>query len=966
MTLLDVVLFVVALAAFVWAGTLRRRAARAEAAAKAREADLTAEREATDGLRVSERRYRLLVESADDLIYRTDSQGRFNYVNPAVADALGIPDAELLGRDFCEGVRPDYQEQARQFYDDQRRQGIPNTYCEFPMVSRTGQDLWLGQRVQLAFEEGEFTGLLAVARDITDRKLLEQALEREREQLRQIVTHAPVAMAMLDREGRHVAHSTRWLRYVGVEEPSVVGRTLHEVWPDMPARYEEVYQRALAGEVVSDPEDALERADGTKVWLRWTVHPWRDSRGSVQGIVLAVQSIDLLVRARQAALEASRLKSEFVANMSHEIRTPMNGVIGMTRLLLDTDLDDEQREYADLIDSSGRSLLEIINDILDFSKIEAGRIDLEIVDFDLRRAVREVLGSFAEAAGARNIELLCLIRHDVPSALRGDPGRLRQVLTNLVGNAVKFTEKGEVVLRVTIASSDEEAAVVRFEVRDTGIGIDSTVRSRLFQSFVQADGSTTRQYGGTGLGLAISRRLVELMGGAIDVESQPGRGSTFWFTVRFERQPSAPAPAPAARARLAGRRVLVVDDNATNRQILRQQLGPWGLRVTTEGSGTKALELLREAAAVGKAYDLVILDMKMPEMDGLSLGRAIRAQAGSEGVRLVLLTSIGQRGHGAEASRIGIDAYLTKPVDETDLYDCLVEVVTRERSERGPTLVTRHSLREARPQPGARVLVAEDNEVNQKVAVRLLEKLGYRVEVADNGREAVEACERSPYDAVLMDGQMPGMDGFEATRRIREREGDTRHTPVIAMTASAMKGDRERCLEAGMDDYVSKPVTPESLQAALTRWLPATSPRSPVAEATPPTGGDGRLDEEVIAGLMKVDDDGTLIDELVETFIKLAPKRLGAIRKAVSRASAAQLERAAHSFLGSCGNLGCRRMADLCAQLEVLGRSGSTEGASELARALEEEMEAVRPELLALPQRHPKRAGVAPEDTPST
>jgi two-component system sensor histidine kinase/response regulator len=933
-----------------------RRAASVGRALRERGAQLAAERQASGRLRASEAQYRQLVESADDLIYRTDAQGRVIYLNPAVAEALGAPESVLLDTGFREWIRPDYREQARQFYEDQREQGIPNTYCEFPMVSRAGEEVWLGQRVQLALEGGAFAGFLAVARNITERKRAEQALEREREQLRQIVTHAPVAMAMLDREGRHVAHSARWLRYVGVDEPSVVGRTLRELWPDMPEKYERIFARAFAGEVVSEPEDALERADGSKVWLRWTVHPWRDVKGDVAGVVLAAQSIDLLVRARQSALEASRLKSDFLANMSHEIRTPMNGVIGMTRLLLDTDLTPEQREYAEIIDGSGRVLLEIINDILDFSKIEAGRIDLDVVDFDLRRAVREVLGSFAEAAQARGLELLCLIRHDVPSALRGDPGRLRQVLTNLVGNAVKFTEKGEVVLRVTIAESDEATAVVRFEVRDTGIGVDPEVKPRLFESFVQADGSTTRRFGGTGLGLAISRRLVELMGGEIDFESQPGRGSAFWFTARFERQALEPAAPPASSARLLGRRVLVVDDNATNRQILRQQLAHWGLRVTTAESGPRALAALREGALSSRAFDLAILDMKMPGMDGLSLARAIKGDDALGAVRLVLLTSLGQRGHGVEASRIGISAYLTKPVDETDLYDCLVEVFAPGRARRASSLVTRHTLRERRPPAGARILVAEDNEVNQKVAVRLLEKLGYRVEVAENGRQAVEACRRSRYDAVLMDGQMPGLDGFAATRQIRELEGEARRTPIIAMTASAMKGDRERHLEAGMDDYVTKPVTPEALGTALRRWV-----KTPVAalEPTPEPGassGDEALDEVIVQSLLSVDEDGTLIDEVVSTFIRLAPLRLADLRKAAGGRPPA-LERAAHSFLGSCANLGCRRMAAICARLETLGRSGSTEGAPELVEALEKELAVVRPQLEALPQRHPKRAG---------
>jgi len=946
-----------ALAALAWALALRRSAAEGLRSLLARERELDEERRAARELRASEQRYRQLVDSADDLIYGTDVEGRFTWVNPAMSEALGPPESELVGRSVRDWVRPDYRDQARRFYQDQRDQGIPNTYCEFPMVTGGGEEIWVGQRAQLGLEDGRATGFLAVARNITERKIAQQALEREREQLRQIVAHAPVAMAMLDREGRHLAHSVRWLRYLGRAEPSVVGRTLHELWPGMPDKYERVLERALDGEVVSEHEDALARADGSRVWLRWTVHPWRDAKGDVAGVVLAAQSIDVLVRARQAALEASRLKSDFVANMSHEIRTPMNGVIGMTRLLLDTELTSEQREYAEIIDGSGRALLEIINDILDFSKIEAGRIDLEVVDFDLRRAVREVLGSFAEAAQARGLELLCLIRHDVPSALRGDPGRLRQVLTNLVGNALKFTDKGEVVLRVTMEQSDEESAVVRFEVRDTGIGITPDLRPRLFESFVQADSSTTRRYGGTGLGLAISRRLVELMGGTIDVDSQPGRGSTFWFIVRFERQALEVSASPGSPARLAGLRVLVVDDNATNRQILRQQLGHWGIRVATAESGSRALAILGDAAAGGRGFDLAILDMKMPTMDGLSLARSIKAASELGGVRLVLLTSFGQRGHGAEASRIGISAYLTKPVDESDLYDCLVEVLARGRAPRPPALVTRHSLRERRPPRGARVLVAEDNEVNQKVAVRLLQKLGYRVELADDGRQAVEACRRSRYDAVLMDGQMPSLDGFEATRLIRELEGTERRTPIIAMTASAMKGDRERCLEAGMDDYVSKPITPEALAAVLRRWVTASAAVAP-AEPPPPSDEappDAEIDETIVQSLLSVDEDGTLIAEVVATFLRLAPVRLAELRKA-AKGRADQLERTAHNFLGSCANVGCRRMAELCAQLEVLGRSGSTAGAAKIVSILESELEAVRPLLEALPARHPKRA----------
>jgi len=943
------VLALAALALLAWGLELGRRLARVtreRAAAAAEGAVLLAARDLArserdemrserDRLRDSEARYRQLVESADDIIYKLDVEGCFAYANPAALAAFGFTEAELIGRHYAETVREDYREEAEHFYRDQVRQLIRNTYCEFPAVSRHGEDVWFGQFVQLVYEGDRIVGFQAMARDITERKRAEQAVQREREQFRQIIHHAPVAMALLDRDLRYLAHSARWLRYLGlVPGVSIIGREFYAVSPNLPVRYRAVLERALAGEVVTDPEDAIERGDGTRIYVRWALHPWRGPEGTIDGVVASAQSVDVLVRARQEALEASRLKSEFVANMSHEIRTPMNGVIGMTRLLLDTDLDPEQREYAQIIDGSGRALLDIINDILDFSKIEAGRLDLEVVDFDLRRAVREVLGTFAEPAQVKGLELLSLIHHDVPGALRGDPGRLRQVLANLVGNAVKFTEKGEVVLRVNLAQSDPDAVLVRFEITDTGIGIGPEVQSRLFQAFVQADGSTTRKYGGTGLGLSISKRLVGMMGGQIDVESVLGEGSTFWFTARFAKQPQAAAPPPVPIPRLAGRRVLVVDDNATNRQILRQQLAHWGLRVTSVEDGPRALGALRAAAAGSAPYELVVLDMRMPGMDGLTLARIIKGDQAVSGVKLVLLTSFGQKGHGLEATRAGISGYLTKPVDEVDLHDCLCEILG---GARRPALVTRHSLREQRPPSSARILVAEDNEVNQKVAVKVLERLGYRVEVADSGQEAVEACARTPYDALLMDCQMPVMDGFAATARIREREGKDRHTPIIAMTASAMVGDRERCLAAGMDDYISKPISPEVMEEVLRRWLKKPGPPVPTPAQGPESSSP--LDESVIETLLSIDEDGTLLVEVIDTFLRISPKRMESLREATDPGT---LERAAHSFLGSCANLGARRMAEICARLEHLGRAGSTEGALELVAILEEEHRVIR------------------------
>jgi len=709
-----------------------------------------------------------------------------------------------------------------------------------------GSEFWV-EVVLTPIPLGEEQALFVTWRDITERKQIEMSLAADRNLLQALINAVPDRIYAKDVLSQFTLNNRAHLDVLGAAtQQDVLGKT------DADFREPEVAARCLAddqfvlttGESIVNREEMIPLPDGSRSYVLATKVPLYDRNGRIVGLVGVSRDItarkwaeEALQRTNQqleettreatrlaaAAAQASVAKSEFLANMSHEIRTPMNGVIGMTGLLLDTDLSAEQRQFAEIVRASAESLLSVINDILDFSKIEARKLELERLDFDLRSTIEGAAEMLSTKAHEKGLRLAGLIAPDVPGLLRGDPGRLRQVLVNLAGNAVKFTERGEVIVRVDLEHEDERTVTLRFSVTDTGIGIPKHHLERLFTPFTQVDGSTTRRFGGTGLGLAISKQLVELMGGKIGAESVEGKGSTFSFTTVMEKQPEdVPRPVfPVAD--VSGSRILVVDDFVANRQLVVALLSGWGCRPVEAPNAEAALRLLREAAAAGDPFDAALLDMQMPDTDGLTLGRQIKADPLVAKTALVMMTSLGQQGDARNAHGVGFAAYLTKPVRHQQLHDCLALALGRP-SDPGvqATLITRHTIAETQSKRSRiRVLLAEDNAVNQHVALAMLRKIGYQADAVKNGREVLAALDGASYDLVLMDCQMPEMDGYEATRKIRRLTTAARDIPIIALTANAMEGDRTQCLAAGMNGYIAKPVTAGAIADVLERWLPS-------------------------------------------------------------------------------------------------------------------------------------------------
>ena len=889
---------------------------------------------------------RSLMDNVRDSIYFKDRDSKFVRVGRGLAEKFGLANsADLLGKSDADFFS---EEHARPARDDELQ--IMRTGQ--PILGKIEKETWSDGRVTwcstskmaLRDEAGAVIGTFGITRDITELKEAEEALARERDLLRTLMDNLPDLIFVKDARGRFITVNAALQRILGVKQlDDVVGKNDADFSPpDLAAQYAADDQTVLSsGHPLTEREEKHVDPDGEELWLLTSKIPIRDAAGNVSGLVGIGRNItkrkrveEELRKAKEVADAANRAKSDFLANMSHEIRTPMNAIIGMTELLLDTKLSQTQRDYLRMVQESGDSLLSLINDILDFSKIEAGKLELEHEVFEVRECLGDTMKSLALRAHGKGLELAFHVDSNVPEFLTGDVGRLRQIIVNLIGNAIKFTDVGEVVLEVNCRKQSVQQAELYFSVVDTGIGIPPDKCQTIFEEFEQADSSTTRRFGGTGLGLAISSRLVRLMDGEVWVESELGSGSKFQFTARFDVADGTQLKRLRSRpVVVVGTPVLIVDDNATNRRILEEMLNNWGMKPFAVSDAHQGMQVLRDRQGQPDAFRLAVLDVNMPYVDGFTLTEWIRNDADLADTAVIMLTSGGRLGDREKRKNLAVAAHLMKPVKQSELFDSIITVLGVTGVEEDELVTASADSAEAELAP-LKILLAEDNLVNQKLALGVLGSKGHQVSVAENGKEAMEMLAADEYDLVLMDVQMPEMDGLEATRQIRAREMETgAHMPIIAMTAHAMKGDRELCLEAGMDDYLSKPIRIKELTTKLITLF--GSPQRDVDE-TPAEQDSGSIDWS--EALEAAGGSESLLKEIVQAFLGDLPRLRAATQQAADSEDANALQKAAHELKGSLLFLNAQGPVEQAQSLETLAAGGDLSNVKPTLSALETEI----------------------------
>ena len=918
--------------------------------------DITARKRAEEELRERTTYLHTLITENPIAIVVANAQGEIELTNPAFRKLFGYQDEELSGKLLDDLVAPgDLKKEAGEITDT-----VLMGKTIHARLSRRRRD---GQLVDVEaygvplVVNGVTRGQFALYNDITQQAAAERALRQSEELFRTLSAAAPVGIFRLDAEGYCVYANERLVEMAGITLEEALGHGWQKsIHPDDRDRIVRSLGNIAGQGAIPLETHRYRTLGGKEVWAEGYMKALFAEDGAISGymgiiedVTERLQAAEQLRKAKEAAEAANRAKSEFLANMSHEIRTPMNGILGMTELVLETGLSPEQREYLRMVKSSADALLEIINDILDFSKVEAGKIELEHVSFSLHECIEDTLQPLILRAREKGLELGWEINADVPDELVGDPMRLRQVLLNLAGNGVKFTKEGEVTIQAEAVENIPEGVAVKFTVADTGVGIPPEKQKKVFDAFAQADMSTMREYGGTGLGLSISAQLVRLMGGEIQVESEPGQGSRFFFTVRFGKacNRARPGSCTLAGALLAGKRVLGVDDSAINRRLLEQLFKRWKMEGRLASNGKEALELFRQADERGEPFDLLVLNYHIPGMGGLELAARLREMARHKPPAVVLLSSSLVPAEPQEFARLGIRHTVLKPVRMCVLCDALNDAL-----QGGEPREQRRAGRKQAAKGGSlRILLTEDNPVNQKLAQRLLEKSGHGVSMAHNGQEAVERSAAEEFDLLLMDVQMPGMSGLEATQRIREREQHTgSHLPIIAVTAYARKGDRERCLDAGMDGYIAKPIRRSDLEAEISRVL-----KTGKQDRQAPEAQAGSVDAEELLG--RVDGDRGFLAELLEMFRLDYPKQLQALREALAQGAAEAVQRSGHALKGMLSNLAAQPGRDLAAQIEEMGKNRELQRLAPVLAGLELELRQVERALEHLSQ------GVQVEDS---